>query len=580
MFRFSKLFKGEIKKIFYGPSMFIMTTIFLLLLVVLPKFFSPINRVSNLDNYSLSYSSVKDMYSNFNTYKNNNDSNLSILKDDLNFVIERSENLKENLTKNCEELNQNYTDYKNELSNQEPNLSNCLILQNAMQDTVIKIKNEYDDYLNKHFSPLIFVNESLDYELNVKLVQLQNILNSTNKDKSEEYFLDTFSQLKDLKLINSVSSLVKNIEKISFNVYEISNLLNEFESKNEYLNNLKSDIQELYTNSQQYEDGNINKINIQNIGDKILHYLSTQTNLITKIENTAIISLSKNYKDSYLSQFVGYENFNSYLLREKITKSNFLLNNNILDENIASTFSFGVNTSETTNAFDYLYFALEIQSIFIVAFVVIIGAGMIAKEHSEGTIKLLAIRPYSRNKIMLSKILATILVAFIFLAVGVFVSFIAGSIIYGASIQNMLIILNSNLPIVLPNILVMLIYLLLLFVKIIFYAMLAIMISTLIKSFVVSVLLSSGIYILNLILTFVTRGASWLKFNIFANLDVFKYFGGSFSNLNISNNPINMLFSSSVFQDTNIFIPIIILILSIFVFSLTTFITFKKRDIS
>ena len=47
-----------------------------------------------------------------------------------------------------------------------------------------------------------------------------------------------------------------------------------------------------------------------------------------------------------------------------------------------------------------MYFTLEIASFLIIAFTVVIGAGMIAKEYSDGTIKLLAIRPFNRNKIV------------------------------------------------------------------------------------------------------------------------------------------------------------------------------------
>lgn len=70
---------------------------------------------------------------------------------------------------------------------------------------------------------------------------------------------------------------------------------------------------------------------------------------------------------------------------------------------------------------------------FISLFTIIIGAGMVAGEFSEGTIKLLLIRPSKRWKILLSKYLSTLLSTLFMLAVLFVVSFIVGGIFFGFS---------------------------------------------------------------------------------------------------------------------------------------------------
>lgn len=64
-------------------------------------------------------------------------------------------------------------------------------------------------------------------------------------------------------------------------------------------------------------------------------------------------------------------------------------------------------------------------------FTIIIGAGMVASEFSEGTIKLLLIRPSKRWKILLSKYISTLLSTLFMLVILFVFSFIMGSILFG-----------------------------------------------------------------------------------------------------------------------------------------------------
>ena len=215
----------------------------------------------------------------------------------------------------------------------------------------------------------------------------------------------------------------------------------------------------------------------------------------------------------------------------------------------------------------------------IIAFTVVLGAGMIAKEQSEGTIKLLAIRPYKRWKILISKTLATLFFGFVFMFISVIVALITGIIAYGISFSPVLVVFNATSVFTLPVWVVLLIYLASLMIRIWLYSLLAIAISTIFNSYVASVCIAVGIYLANIVVTFVSKGATWLRYNIFANIDLFKYFGGSFSTSFNSMQNLTNLFASPVFPGTNFGISLAIIVSLIAILNIAMLTVFNKKDI-
>jgi ABC-2 type transport system permease protein len=208
-----------------------------------------------------------------------------------------------------------------------------------------------------------------------------------------------------------------------------------------------------------------------------------------------------------------------------------------------------------------------------------LGAGMIAKEQSEGTIKLLAIRPYKRWKIILAKTFATLFFGLVFVLISAIVAFITGIIAYGISFPTMLVVFNANAVFTLPIWVVFLIYLASLLIKIWIYALLAIAISTIFNSYIASVCVAVGIYLANIVVTFVSKGATWLKYNIFSHIDLFKYFGGSFSTSFNSAQNLTSLFTSPVFQGTNFIVSIMVVVSMTIVLNIAIISVFNKKDI-
>lgn len=89
-----------------------------------------------------------------------------------------------------------------------------------------------------------------------------------------------------------------------------------------------------------------------------------------------------------------------------------------------------------------LGFAMENPQLvsFVTMFTVIVGAGIVAGEHSKGTIKLLMIRPVKRWKILLSKWLSTVMFSIVMVLSLIGFSLLTGGFLYGFSIDGLRVV--------------------------------------------------------------------------------------------------------------------------------------------
>ena len=580
MGKISKLFKGELKKIFLGPGIFFMAAFLILALTIAPKLFNPTPKNDINSSISLSSSSVEDVCSSFNEYKVDIGSNLTEIKNEYNFLITKNSDFKQNLL-----------DISNELYSLRTNFSSLIhkgtvqsmldCLESLIQKTQ-EYKDLYEFYLNSSNTPLILVSKEIDFDINFELETLDKILNKAGDKTSEEYYRSINESLKNYACTVNLKLLTEQINNLKYSSQNLQSILDKYqdgnvEYKNEILNNINSNLNDASLN----EEYNISLSNINNTKDLAIKYLSSDNNLYNVLKENLLLEVSSSYSDSQIGNYLKFENFNRYNHQENLAKFDYLYQTNSSDSDYSSMFSFNSISGSSVNTFDYMYFTLEIASFLIIAFTVVIGAGMIAKEYSDGTIKLLAIRPFNRNKIVFAKVLATMFLSFIFVMIVAVVSLITGCILYGGiSFPTMLVIFNGAVTFTLPNWVVFLIYLLCLLIKIWIFALLSIAISVLFKSYVLAVCLSAGIYILNIVVTFISKGATWLKYNLFANIDLFKYFGGSFTQTYTEGQNLNNLFVSPVFADTNIWITLIVISVVALILNLILFNVFKHRDIN
>ena len=86
----------------------------------------------------------------------------------------------------------------------------------------------------------------------------------------------------------------------------------------------------------------------------------------------------------------------------------------------------------------------EIYIILAIVMVIIMGGGIIASEFSKGTIRLLLIRPVSRWKILLSKLLSILLVGFSIVALGTGILYISSGYVFGFDAYKIPLLVTVN----------------------------------------------------------------------------------------------------------------------------------------
>ena len=98
MGKVSRLFKGELKKIFLGPGIFFMTAFLILVLTIAPKLFNPTSKNDISSSVSFSTTNVESVYASFTEYKSDYDEKLENIENDVQELITNNANFKENLT--------------------------------------------------------------------------------------------------------------------------------------------------------------------------------------------------------------------------------------------------------------------------------------------------------------------------------------------------------------------------------------------------------------------------------------------------------------------------------------------------
>ena len=379
MFKTSKLFKGEIKKIFFGPGMILMAGIFLLALALFPSLFSPSERKTITTEINLSSTSISEANSSFLSYKNIYENDLSSLYNEVNTLVEYNENFKENLISLADELYNlrlSFASAANVENIDGPN--GCFSLHLSLIEKVNELKNLYNSYINDYFIPLILVNEDLDFQINMELNLLINVLTeNTDISGSIDFYNRLNLTLDEYGSVSKIKDLFAKVNSVTYSSTNLTDILNNYyTSKDSYLQDLLSQMNNIIDISSSSEEDANSRESFINLAK---HYLYTLSYLNVSIKNSVLLEISNHYSDSTLSNYLGFENFNSYELSENRARSDYYLENNLIEEEISNVFMFNTNSSTTTNAFDYMYFSMEVISIFIVAFTVIIGAGMISK---------------------------------------------------------------------------------------------------------------------------------------------------------------------------------------------------------
>lgn len=214
----------------------------------------------------------------------------------------------------------------------------------------------------------------------------------------------------------------------------------------------------------------------------------------------------------------------------------------------------GIRSLSAWDALDQLSFLYYLVSIFSA----IVAADIVAGEFTWGTIKLLLIRPWTRTKVLLSKLLSVLLFTLAMSAV-FFVSALAVAFLIFPN-EPSHIFLPGESP--LGRILESLLYS---YVDLLVIAAFSFMISTVFRSSGIAIGLSMFILFAGNLFTMLFHPAryAWAKYMLFANMGLSRYQGGAVG-------PAGMTLGFSAF----------VLTAYVLLFLAIAWLVFKKRDVA
>ncbi len=282
------------------------------------------------------------------------------------------------------------------------------------------------------------------------------------------------------------------------------------------------------------------------------------------------------YDKSVYTHFYELSQFNVYQSTEILTISTYYIDNNIYSNSFLNNFAFNQNSSTKTNVFDFIYFALEICTVVIIFFAMLLLCNLITAETESGTIKLLLVRPYKRSKIITAKLMTTLYFVIVFLLFSTALAVAGGLSMFEYTNQSVLMIFNATTPVVISPILLMLINIGTLFLDVIFFALIALMLSVLFKNFAGSVSFSLIALMLNFGLNILFSGSFWYSLLPAMNLHLFKFFGNAF--LPTESTIVQSMLVPSIESSMNIIYSLLLNFGYMLIALAVSYSVFEKRD--
>ena len=588
-----RLFKAELRKIFLRPGIFVMTALLAVILALSYFLYQPMTR--NTSEISIDRNQVSEIYDYF---KNGN---MSYSKSDALSYMTSTNNLIENYRNN--NTISNVETLKTQVNTLNDNIYAFLdrvgrvisspsgegkeiaykILTETLKPSVDSLVNLFSSLIDTS-NPLILVNKNTAENITLSLNSINRILTTTSEPTQE-----TYKNMQDNLNLYNIST---DANKYTLNITPDIESIVDVKFDEEFLNTLQADyynvgMERLAVVEQDIDDfyasigGNYEFENSvekkAELNELISFYYNTCRQLNEIVISKVYLKIAESYSDYEFAQLYGLENFIRYESEQSLTRQEYLFDHNKMEYDYAVPFNFTSTSNFETNTYDFMYFVLELFSFIIIIYCVVMGSSMIAGEQNNGTLKLLAIRPYKRWTIMTSKILATMFFAFVFTLLAMIITFIAGGFMFGFESAPILCIFNATTAFEISPILLTLIYFLTLLLKIGTYILLAFTISTIFRSYVGAVTVSIFCFFATAILNLFVSSNSIIKYLPLNNLDLFKYMGGgSFT----ANSSIFNIFSSPILPDMSFVFSLINILLTISILAVITYTVFKNRNIA
>lgn len=568
-----RLISAEFKKIFKKTGIFVVTGLLIFVLAASVFTYSPFERTNMRSN--ITGNSVNDIFQTFN-----NDSvqdtkvwindYLQNAQDYINFYSITTD-LKAILQTKVDTLQSLYNTYIQKLLQ-------ASIYPQAVVDARNNLKTAFTNFLD-YYRQNVVVNTDYIYVLATDEVNTN--VNSIVA-KCINLFNEDVSNNNDNKIINDLDAY-NFYTKLSSYVDELVPFIPNAEfvaSLNDYITVASERIDDIYAQIVTFNNANSSSTASEDyyeINTLISNYKLTVIETYNIVRESIQLNVLNKYSNSKINTYNGFENANLYEMKEDLSRNQYLFENQTYDYEYANVFSTSAPSNQETNAYDFSYYALRLCAFIIIIYIVVLGAGAIAGEQSSGTLKFLAIRPYSRGKILTSKILSVLLVGGLLLAISSVVTLIIGGITYGVASLPILVTFNATSTFTInPSFLYILMFLSTL-IEMSFFAVISIAISTIFTSSVGAVAISIFVYFLTMVLNSLLLTAPVLQYVPLTCSNLFRFFGGSF--LSTRGGLIDVLLTPGIAAGTNFYVSLSILIASMGLMLWLTYYIFKKRDI-
>lgn len=567
-----RLARAELNKLFQRPAIFLMAGFLVVALVLVSFFYNPTLRTDTRISYQ--GANTTEIHTQFQAEKTTIIAELSSLVDEINTetynINNNSSRLDElkNLIANAEGA---LEDFHSELLKDSKNINNMRSKLEVYKTRVLNIQTF-----------LSTIETNIDFFITTgQLNTLKSFFERLNNDipsNTTNYTVDNMVELGNFLVLNRnfsdhVYPTLNALKEITLDVTEVNRLVEQYYNniavgEDSRLSLYENQIEEYYL----AHIGSSEEEDMQELNDMFSNYKSIVLMAKECLDNSFTLLKMNDISNATLSSYVGFSDLNKYTLEESLTKNTYLLDNGKFDKDFANNFNFGTTAGFTTTAYDFTIYAMQILTFIIAVFCLFFGAGLIAGEFTGKTMKMLAIRPYTRNKIYLGKLLACVAFMLILLLISFVASFVVGAILYGVDLPNVLLIINATSATVVHPMVVMLIYLASSILNLLFYISLALLLSVVFRSSTVAVLTSFIVYVVTILCNMLMVTVSWFKWLPIAHLDIFKYFGGASSTGGF------LTFNTII--DANLWLSFGYILGIIFVFNLASLIVFKKRNIT
>ena len=257
------------------------------------------------------------------------------------------------------------------------------------------------------------------------------------------------------------------------------------------------------------------------------------------------------------SNLLSYGNISLYEQEAIASQYRYYIENHYSPADFANGLSVSHTSNGKINAYDFTFFIMSLFTVLVIIFAIYLSAHTISGEINNNTMRFTAIRPIKRSSVFLGKYFAITIISIILLLFGTITSMIVGGIMYGIDSANILVIFNSDIVFNVHPMIVLAIFVLSQLLIIMVYSSLTILLSTILKSDLLSMLCGVVVYAVTLILPLFFGTTSWLKFLPLTNINLFAYFGTTSIT---SDSVLAKIFNPTVYYGMSIWISIIYVI--------------------